>query len=213
VFLVSPECFTGVIAGGKEAVFRAAEGNDFGMCKPNGNPLKRTVEVGKLAQRMQELSQVYNSAKRKSDVAIYMSQQINHLMEGEKMTNNYLNSLIGANHMMTALHINSDFICEKEILKGSLDKYKVLILPCTYIISEECGAKVAEFVKNGGHVIADYILAEKRPGGLCYTELPGAQNISVSMALRPMQALRPKTKKTILLLSQRQCMIRMAGSK
>ena len=29
-------------------------------------------------------------------------------------------------------------------------------------------------MKNGGHVIADYILAEKRPGGLCYTSLPGA---------------------------------------
>lgn len=150
------------------------EGNDFGMCKPNGKPLRRTREVGELAQTMLKLSSVYNGAKRKSDVAVYMSQQINHLMEGEKMTENYLNSLIGANHMMTDLHINSDFICEKEILKGSLAKYKVLILPCTYIISEECGAKIAEFVRGGGHVIADYILAEKRPGGLCYTELPGA---------------------------------------
>jgi beta-galactosidase GanA len=95
-------------------------------------------------------------------------------MAGEHMTDNYLNSLIGANYMMTDLHINSDFICEKEVLKGSLSKYKVLILPCTYIISEECAEKIAEFVAGGGHVIADYILAEKRPGGLCYTELPGA---------------------------------------
>jgi len=150
------------------------EGNDFGMCKPNGKPLKRTCEVGKLAKRLEELSDVYNSSVRKSDVAIFMSQQINHIMEGEKMTGNYLNSLTGANHMMTDLHINSDFICEKEILKGSLKKYKVLILPCTYIISEECALKIGEFVRDGGHVIADYILAEKRPGGLCYRDLPGA---------------------------------------
>lgn len=150
------------------------EGNDFGMCKPNGKPLRRTREVGTLAKRMHELSPIYNSACRKADVAVYMSQQINHLMEGEKMTDNYLNSLIGANHMMTDLHINSDFICEKEILKGSLSKYKVLILPCTYIISGQCAEKIAQFVHGGGHVIADYILAEKRPGGLCYTELPGA---------------------------------------
>lgn len=150
------------------------EGNDFGMCRPDGKPLKRTKELGVLAQKMQKLSDIYNSSSRKSDVAIYMSQQINHLMQGERMTENYLNSLVGANLMMTDLHINSDFICEKEILKGSLDKYKVIILPCTYIISEECGAKIKEFVKNGGHVIADYILGEKRPGGVCYTELPGA---------------------------------------
>ncbi len=150
------------------------EGNDFGMCKPNGKPLKRTREVGELAKRMYDLSEVYNESTRKSDVAVYMSQQINHIMAGEHMTDNYLNSLIGANYMMTDLHINSDFICEKEVLKGSLSKYKVLILPCTYIISEECAEKIAEFVAGGGHVIADYILAEKRPGGLCYTELPGA---------------------------------------
>ncbi len=150
------------------------EGNDFGMCKPNGQPLKRTRELGKFAKRMYELSDVYNSAERKSDVAIFMSQQINHLMHGERMSDNYISGLVGANLMMTDLHINSDFICEKEILKGSLGKYKVLILPCIYIISEECAAKIAEFVKNGGHVIADYILAEKRPGGVCYTELPGA---------------------------------------
>jgi len=150
------------------------EGNDFGMCRPDGKPLKRTVEVGKLAKRMDELSGFYNSASRKSDVAVFMSQAINHIMAGDKMDNNYLNALVGANFMMTDLHINSDFINDKEVENGSLSKYKVLILPCTYIISEKCAEKIAEFVNDGGTVIADYILAEKRPGGVCYTTLPGA---------------------------------------
>ena len=149
------------------------EGNDFGMCRPDGKYLKRTKEIGILAKRMNELSHVYNSAKRKSDVAIFMSQKINHLMGAESMTDNYLNSLIGAHNMMADLHINSDFISEKEIIKGSLGKYKVLILSCAYIMSEECASKIADFVKNGGKVIADYILAEKKPGGFCYTSLPG----------------------------------------
>jgi beta-galactosidase GanA len=103
-----------------------------------------------------------------------MSQQINHIMNGDKMGANYLNAVTGANYMLTDLHINSDFICEKEILKGSLKKYKVLLLPCTYVISEECAKAIAQFVEEGGSVIADYILAEKRPGGLCYIDLPGA---------------------------------------
>lgn len=150
------------------------EGNDFGMCRPNGRPLKRTREVGKLAKRMEELSSVYNSASRKSDVAVYMSHQIYHIMNGDRMDENYRTSLIGANQMLTDLHINSDFINHEEIIKGSLSKYKVLILPCSYVISEECAEKIAEFVRSGGHVIADYILAEKRPGGVCYTEIPGA---------------------------------------
>lgn len=149
------------------------EGNDFGMCKPNGKPLTRTYEVGKFAKRMLDLSEIYNKSHRKSDVAIYMSYQINHLMSGDKMKENYLSSITGANYMMTDLHINSDFINDKEILKGSLKKYKMLILTSAYIISEECAKKIMEFVKNGGHVIGDYIIAEKRPGGLCYTEVPG----------------------------------------
>ncbi len=150
------------------------EGNDFGMCRPDGKPLKRTHEVGKLAERMLELSHIYANSQRTSDVAIFMSQKINHLMSAERMSDNYLNGIKGAYFMLTDLHINSDFISEKEVLKGSLQKYKVLILPCTYIISEECAEAIAEFTKNGGVVIADYILAEKRPGGVCYTNLPGA---------------------------------------
>ncbi len=150
------------------------EGNDFGMCRADGKPLKRTRLLGEFATTMKDLSKVYNRCDRKSDVAIYMSQQINHIMDGDKMTSCYLNAIRGANYMLTDLHINSDFICEKEILKGSLKKYKTLLLPCTYILSEACAKAIAEFVENGGHVIADYILAEKRPGGVCYTQLPGA---------------------------------------
>jgi hypothetical protein len=144
------------------------------MCRPDGKPLARTHDVGKLAVRMDALSDIYNNSERKSDVAVYMSQQINHLMEGDKMTDNYLNGLVGTNYLLQDLHINSDFISEKEIVKGSLKKYKVLILPCTYIISENCAEAIKDFVNGGGTVIADYILAEKRPGGLCYTSLPGA---------------------------------------
>ena len=150
------------------------EGNDFGMCKPNGKPLARTYQVGTFAKRMLALSDVYNHSTRRSDVAIYMSYQINHLMHGDKMADNYLSAVAGANYMLTELHVNSDFINEAQIQKGQLDNYKVLILPCTYILDEECGAAIAAFVKKGGLVIADYILAEKRAGGLCYTELPGA---------------------------------------
>lgn len=150
------------------------EGNDFGMVKSNGKVLPKTKEVGSLAEKVYQNSERYSSSIRKSDVAIFSSQHINHLMDSEYMTDNYLNALMGANFMMTDLHINSDFICEKEILKGSLRKYKALIMPCSYVISDDCAKKIEEFVANGGHVIADYILAEKRPGGVCYYDWPGA---------------------------------------
>jgi beta-galactosidase GanA len=149
------------------------EGNDYGMCRPDGKPLKRTRELGKLARRMLELSDVYFSSHRKSEVAIYMSQKIQHLATADRMDGCYTNALIGANTMLTDMHVNSDFITDEGILDGALGKYKVLLLPCSYILSAETAEKIAEFVKNGGRVIADYILAQKMPGGFCYTELPG----------------------------------------
>lgn len=149
------------------------EGNDFGMCRPDGKPLKRTRELGQFAKKMESYSSVYNQAVRKSDVAIFMSQSITHIMDGDRMTVNYTNALRGAFGMVSDLHINADFVSDKQVLNGNLINYKVLILPCTYILSEECAAQIAAFVKNGGTVIADYILAEKRPGGFCYTSLPG----------------------------------------
>ena len=150
------------------------EGNDFGLVKPNGKPIAKTVETGKLAKRMNELYSVYDAAEKKADIAIFMSRQINHIMGAEGMSDNHCNSLVGANFILSDLHINSDYIAEPEVLDGKLENYKTLILPCTYVLSEECAQKIAEFVKNGGQVIADYILAEKKPGGFCYYDLPGA---------------------------------------
>ena len=150
------------------------EGNDFGMCRPDGKPLRRTRELGRFAKTMEQYSTVYNRSARNADAAIIMSQKIVHIMDGDRMTGNYQNALRGAFGMLTDLHINSDFISDEQVENGHLSRYKVLFLPCTYVLSEKCAAAIAEFVQQGGTVIADYILAEKRPGGLCYTSLPGA---------------------------------------
>ena len=150
------------------------EGNDFGMCRPDGKPLKRTVALGKLARRMYELSDVYSAVERKSEVAIFTSQKINHIAAADRMDGCYVSALSGASEMLTDLHINSDFISDEDVLGGALAGYKVLLLPSTYVISEACAKKIEEFVRLGGRVIADYILAEKMPGGFCYTSLPGA---------------------------------------
>ncbi len=150
------------------------EGNDFGMCRPDGKPLKRTIELGKLSKRMYELSDVYNSVKRISEVAIFTSQKINHIAKADRMDGCYISALSGASAMLTDLHINSDFVSDEDVVNGVLKSYKALLLPSTYVISEECAERIEEFVRHGGRVIADYILAEKKPGGFCYTTLPGA---------------------------------------
>jgi len=150
------------------------EGNDFGMTRSDGKVKAGTLDTGKTAAELQKIfPTVYADTERKAEVAIFHTQSTNHLIDPEYMTDRTLNAIVGANYMLADLHIGSDFICEKEILKGSLAKYKVLILPCSYILSEAVASAIADYVKNGGTVIADYILAEKMPGGFCYASLPG----------------------------------------
>ncbi len=150
------------------------EGNDFGMTKPNGTPLKKTVRLAKTAKEVLAHSDFFQNSEHTSRVAVLSSQKINHLMAAEEMTDRYVNAVKGAVFLLNDLHINTDFICEDAILSGALDRYDLLVLPCSYILSEECGRAIAAFVKGGGNVIADFILAEKAHGGLCYRTLPGA---------------------------------------
>ena len=151
------------------------EGNDFGLVKPNGKVLPRAIETGKLAKivNTKQIKQVYLSSMRKADTAIFMSQSMNHLMEADKMGNAYLDAVRGAYRLFSDIYETVDFICGEEILKGSLMRYKHLILPCSYIISQTCIKVISDFVSAGGVVLSDYCLAEKQPGGMCYTELPG----------------------------------------
>lgn len=154
--------------------FSDTEGNDFGMTRPDGTPLKRTLAVGKTAHLMEELSPFFDSSEHTSLVAVFSSQKINHLMDAEKMGERYIKAVEGAVNILHDLHINVDFVCEESIINGSLKKYKALVLPTAYIMSDECGAAIETYANEGGTVIADFLLAEKRPGGICYRTLPGA---------------------------------------
>lgn len=149
------------------------EGNDFGLVRPDGKILEKTKKLGALATALDKKYPTYERSERKSKVAVFCSQYINHLMDYENMADNYIDALKGANFMLQDLHINSDFISEKQILSNGLNRYEVLVMPCSYVLSEACAEAIKTFVLNGGTVIADYLLAEKRPGGVCYTSLPG----------------------------------------
>lgn len=149
------------------------EGNDFGLTRPDGTVRKKTLKLAGFSKKLESLfPETYEKAEHYSEVCIYQDQSVNHIMGPDNMKSYHLNAVVGANFALSDLHIPSDFICAKEILKGSLSRYKVLILPCSYVLSEAVAEKIAEFTKNGGTVIADYLLADKKVGGLCYTNMP-----------------------------------------
>ena len=68
--------------------------------------------------------------------------------------------------------INVDFISEND---NDFSKYKVIFAPVRYMVSEQLGKKIADFVKNGGTIVCTYTTGMVNENDLCYLGgFPGA---------------------------------------
>lgn len=155
--------------------FTDREAGEFGMTKADGTPLPRAVETGKLASKLAGNYKKLNNARRKSKVAIFESTWIQRLCNADFVDDIYNRSVRGAMAMCRDLNINADIINCEYILQGKLEEYDTLILPYSYIISEDAIEKIAEFSANGGFVIADYPLGIKNEIGDVYIHAPGGK--------------------------------------
>lgn len=145
------------------------EGGDFGMVRRNGKVTSRAVAGGETVRLATAYSEDYLSSTRKSAVAIYTSSQIHNFIFGDYVTEDWISSEKGSAYMLADLHINGDFINEDNL--HLLKNYKVLILPFSYVMSEQTAKAIISFTEQGGVVIADYIVAFKRENGVCYKDL------------------------------------------
>lgn len=62
----------------------------------------------------------------------------------------------GAYKLMTQLHYPTDIISHHNIAAGELTRYRVLLLPLSRHLRPETAQRIAEFVRAGGILIAEY---------------------------------------------------------
>ena len=163
-----------IMNGAKGAMYWAyrprlsdTEGGEFGMTLRNGTPTSRAYAGGAATAEAQKFSDLLMGAKRKAEVAIYVSSL--HIIEPDGVRDVYENSRRGTAYMLGDLSVQADFINDDYI--QNVFNYKVLILPFSYVMTEATAKTIVEYVKAGGVVIADYLLAFKRPNGICYMDL------------------------------------------
>ena len=164
------------------------EGGDFGMVLKSGRVTYRAEAGGAMTRALAENSAFLQKLQRKSQVAIYTSYEINNLMNADAMADVYREDYQGAQTLLEDLHINGDYINEMYIHR--LSQYKVLILPCSYILNPETVAAISRFVQNGGILIADYLVGSKKPDGICYYDMRdnglepvlGIEDMDIAMA-------------------------------
>lgn len=149
------------------------EGGEFGLCRADGKPLGKCVEIGQHAEKLYNFSAAYQNSERICDVAVYSSMKINNLLHADFTAETYADSFLGAANMLGDMQVQWDIINEEHIVAGRLSGYKVLVLPYAFMLDEPTARGITEFVKAGGTVISDCLLAVKNDNGICYTDTPG----------------------------------------
>ncbi len=152
------------------------EGGEFGLVRADGSPLPRAARTGGLSASLSRAQGMFTAAHRAAEIAIFDSQSIQHVSFADDLRTDVLEynaSLRGAFGMVADAHLEADFISPRWIERGGLSRYKVLLLPYSYVIDASTAESIRAFVSGGGTVIADYPLGLKDTAGVCYRTLPG----------------------------------------
>lgn len=149
------------------------ESATYGMCRQDGKPLKRAEKSGKLAEDYSRLYDIFKSI-RKSEVAVFQSHDITRLTLADNLVLEHNSAVRGAFRILCDLHITPSAINEKYVKEGALSKFKVLIMPHTYLLCEEVAKAVKKFVEDGGTLIADQYFGFKDRIGRAFLSQPGA---------------------------------------
>lgn len=134
-----------------------ATGSTFqGDLTPNYNIAEYSKVMRELKRGLTKMTLTARPADQR--VAVLYSQPSLFAAMGTIGRSEWMNAYSGWNTLLEELHINFRFISYEDLTKGiDSRQYKVLILPCAIALSPVQTAKMEQFVRNGGTVIADFV--------------------------------------------------------
>jgi len=164
------------------------EGGEFGLTGKDGSLLERTKAASSISKILRKKIEIFvSSTPQKAKTAILYSYPAFYIAYGDRIEEPYTwspdiadkkmylsSSLWGAYKILWEENIPIEFISPQQILDGALSKYICLVLPFQYVINEDVGDKISEFVSSGGNVIADFACGMKDETAACYKTVPGA---------------------------------------
>ncbi|MDX6234792.1 MAG: beta-galactosidase [Nocardioidaceae bacterium] len=163
------------------------ENAEFGLVGKDGSLRDRAISAGSAARAIRDNADLLMSATCAPKVAILRSQAIYHAAFAELLdevgrtasTPNgdprrfYTDSILGAYRLFWEDKVAVGFVTPDDVLHGALEDYSVLVMPFTYLLGADTTRKVAEFVADGGTVLADFGCAMKDGRGNVYPHSPG----------------------------------------
>jgi beta-galactosidase len=156
------------------------EGGEWGLAGPNGEPTERTRAAQNVARVLREHEDFFTAAKPvPARVAILNSRDTRQLSSIESGGarggggDEVGNSPIGCYRALHRDHVPVDFLDISELEDGQAGRYRVLYLTGCYAVSAKSAAAIREFVRAGGTVWADGLVAWKNEQGVTRQFPPG----------------------------------------
>ena len=157
-------CWETIGHGSKGLLFwqfrKEAYGNEsgaYGLTDYQGNPTPRALMASKIAKTLNDNALLFNKAEMPTiDVAILFSYQ-SVMLNWAEFRNNHLSvdAIGGYYRAFWDANIPVDILHEELVTAESLRGYKLLVLPCAFTLPQKLTALLADFVANGGTVLAD----------------------------------------------------------
>ena len=147
--------------GWKAGTFELGE---FSLRNPaDGGPTERSAEIRKFSELCRKHHDILKNLRRPdAPVAIFCSQEefvYRKVLSQDRPFNNLQDepshALFGCFKALQEANYGVDFITEKEILRGDLNRYRILYMPMCEVIGKETATAIREFAAAGGNLYAD----------------------------------------------------------
>jgi beta-galactosidase GanA len=152
------------------------ESAGFGMANLDGSPSDRALAAGELTQKVSaDMGLFYRAKPVKADVAVCLNNYSNIMWQCMRQPWHYIpsRSYVGAYKAIHQKYLPADYIHPDEISQGKLEKYRVLYLPFSFMLPRQAAAQIAQFVEQGGVVLAEARTAWNDETGYCGDAVPG----------------------------------------
>lgn len=168
------------------------EAGEWALAGPNGEDTDRTRATKAVAQVLERHQEFFSAAKplpATSAILYDRDAMLLYAVDGwRRPTDELIHSLMGCYKACSRAHVPVDFLDVSELEAGKAGVYRVLYLPYAYALSEKSTAAIREFVRNGGTVWADGLVAWKDEQGATRQLPPGPLSDVFGFTLEDIQA-------------------------
>jgi beta-galactosidase len=152
------------------------ESGGYGLMHQDGSPTPRSIEAGKTAQIIDANRDLLLASRPVPTEVALVYNPLAQMVGGEQRHgpgSMHQESLFGYHRIFAENNLPVEFIHRRDLEAGDLDRFRLIILPYPLMLSRAAASGIEEYVRNGGHVIAEARLAWNDERGFAAQTIPG----------------------------------------